>query len=96
MLSMPLLLNNRFLLALVLFYILWIQTHFEGGGGGGNRDGRIIFVVGLFNLKGRWYQFSIKKTLEYKVVNVPSRISPHKVLQLWLINTVYHLLVKNI
>ena len=30
-----------------------------------------------------------------QLVNKPSRISPHKVLQSWLINTVYHLLVKN-
>ena len=29
------------------------------------------------------------------LVNKPSRISPHEVLQSWLINTVYHLLVKN-
>ena len=29
------------------------------------------------------------------MVNKPSQISPHDVLQLWLINTVYHLLVKN-
>ena len=31
----------------------------------------------------------------FQVVNKPSQISPHDVLQLWLINTVYHLLVKN-
>ena len=30
-----------------------------------------------------------------QLVNKPSRISPHEVLQSWLINTVYHLLVKN-
>ena len=29
------------------------------------------------------------------VVNKPSRISPHEVLQSWLINTFYHLLVKD-
>ena len=31
----------------------------------------------------------------FQLVNKPSQISPHKVLQSWLINTVYHLLVKN-
>ena len=31
----------------------------------------------------------------FQLVNKPSRISPHEVLQSWLINTVYHLLVKN-
>ena len=31
----------------------------------------------------------------FQLVNKPSWISPHKVLQLWLINTVYHLLLKN-
>ena len=30
-----------------------------------------------------------------QLVNKPSRISPHEVLQSWLINTIYHLLVKN-
>ena len=30
-----------------------------------------------------------------QLVNKPSRISPHEVLQSRLINTVYHLLVKN-
>ena len=30
-----------------------------------------------------------------ELVNKPSPISPHKVLWSWLINTVYHLLVKN-
>ena len=29
------------------------------------------------------------------LVNKPSRISPHKVLQSWMINTVYHLVAKN-
>ena len=31
----------------------------------------------------------------FQMVNKLSRISPHKVLQSWLINTVFHLLVKN-
>ena len=30
------------------------------------------------------------------MVNKPSQISPHEVLQSWLINTVSHLLVKNL
>ena len=30
-----------------------------------------------------------------QLVNKPSQISPHEVLQSWLINTIYHLLVKN-
>ena len=32
---------------------------------------------------------------KFQLVNKPSRISPHEALQLWLINAVYHLLVKN-
>ena len=31
----------------------------------------------------------------FQLVNEPSRISPHKVLWSWLINTDYHLLLKN-
>ena len=31
----------------------------------------------------------------FQLVNIPSWISPNEVLQSWLINTVYHLLVKN-
>ena len=37
----------------------------------------------------------IKSGLPVGKINKPSRISPHEVLQSWLINTVYHLLVKN-
>ena len=36
-----------------------------------------------------------KSSPNFQLVNKPSQISPHKVLQSWLINTVYHLLVKN-
>ena len=36
----------------------------------------------------------IKTNLNFQHMNKPSWISPNKGLQLWLINTVYHLLVK--
>ena len=36
-----------------------------------------------------------KTNPNFQLMNKPSRISPHEVLQLWLINTVQHLLVKN-
>ena len=37
----------------------------------------------------------IHPKINSQLVNKPFRISPHEVLQAWLINTVYHLLVKN-
>ena len=36
-----------------------------------------------------------KTNLNFQHVNKPSRISPNEILQSRLINTVYHLLVKN-
>ena len=40
-------------------------------------------------------QLRIKNKSEPPVRNKHSRISPHKVLQSWFNNTVYHLLVEN-
>ena len=40
-----------------------------------------------------WTQGS-ESNQNFQLVNKPSQISPHKVLQLWFVNTVYHLLVK--
>ena len=39
--------------------------------------------------------YIFKAHLNFQLVNKLSRISPHEVSQSWLINTVYHLLVKN-
>ena len=39
--------------------------------------------------------FNWQKSQLLQLVNKPSQISPHEVLQSWLINPVYHLLVKN-
>ena len=36
-----------------------------------------------------------KTNPNFRLVNKPSRISPHEVLQSWLINTVYYSFVKN-
>ena len=36
-----------------------------------------------------------KTNPNFQLVNKPSRISPHEVLQSWLINTVYYSFVKN-
>ena len=40
-------------------------------------------------------QWGSKTNPTFQHVNKQSRISPNEVLQSWLINTVYHLLVKN-
>ena len=37
----------------------------------------------------------IHPNINSQLVNKPYQISPHKVLQSWLINTVYHLVAKN-
>ena len=79
-----------------------------GGGGGLNRDWELIWEGELFNLKMTmvsvlhkvqegWTSCSrgSESNPNFQLVNKPSRISPHGVLQSWLINRVYHLLVKN-
>ena len=47
------------------------------------------------NKKLEVMQPRIKTNPNFQLVNKPSWVSPHEVLQSWLINAVYHLLVKN-
>ena len=48
-------------------------------------------------LKNKFRSWSLgsESNPNFQMVNKLSRVSPHKVLQSWLINTVFHLLVKN-
>ena len=48
-------------------------------------------------LKNKFRSCSLgsESNLNFQMVNKLSRISSHKVLQSWLINTVFHLLMKN-
>ena len=52
-------------------------------------------VENFSNKKLEVMQQRIKTNPNFQLVNKPSWVSPHEVLQSWLINAVYHLLVKN-
>ena len=80
------------------------QAYF-GWGGGGLFNLKVMMVSVLNKeleykvekLKNKFRSCSLgsESNPNFQVVNKLSRISPHKVLQSWLINTVFHLLVKN-
>ena len=87
------------------------QAHSRGGGGLFERGGlfsleRTMVSVRLHKeveyggekLKCKkfrsWNRGSVSHP-NFQLVNKPSRISPHEILQSWLISTVYNLLVKN-
>ena len=74
-----------------------------------NRDGRLIWEGRLFKFStsAKWKSSNTtvgdraaedqkkKKNPLFQLQNKPSWIRPHEVLQFWLVNTVYYLLVKN-
>ena len=76
-----------------------------GWGGGGLFNVKTTMVSVLHKdleykvekLKNKFRSCSLgsESNPNFQMVNKLSRISPHKVLQSWLINTVFHLLVKN-
>ena len=80
---------------------VFISSPFEQGGGG-------LFKWEMMMVKKENTKWKILITRSwsscsrgsesnpnFQVVNKPSRISPHKVLESWLINTVNHLLLKS-
>ena len=76
-----------------------------GWGGGGLFNVKTTMVSVLHKdleykvekLKNKFRSCSLgsESNLNFQMVNKLSRISSHKVLQSWLINTVFHLLMKN-
>ena len=74
-----------------------------GGGGLFNLKTTMVSVLNkeleykVEKLKNKFRSCSLgsESNLNFQMVNKLSRIRPHKVLQSWLINTVFHLLVKN-
>ena len=90
---------------LIYFKHIWGgEAYFKGGGGLFNLAKTMVLVLheelkykveSLSTRRWRSCSRGSKTNPNFQLVNKPSRISPHKVLQLWLINTVQHLLVKN-
>ena len=85
------------------------QAHLKEGffewvrGGGVNLEKTMVLVLNeeleykvekLVQEGWRSWTARIRIKQNFQLVNKPSQISPHKVLQLWFVNTVYHLLVK--
>ena len=74
-----------------------------GGGGLFNLKTTMVSVLNkeleykVEKLKNKFRSCSLgsESNPNFQMVNKLSWISPHKVLQSWLINTVFHLLVKN-
>ena len=79
----------------------------SGGGGGGEGGGKVILSrqFAMKNQNTRWKTSSTrswrlcsrgsKTNPNFQLLNIPSWISSHEVFQSRLINTAYHLLVKN-
>ena len=82
---------------------LLFQTYLRRGGGLFNLANTMVSVLHkeleykVKNLSKSWRSCSggSKTNLNFQLVNKTSQISPHELLQSWLVNTFNHLLVKN-